>query len=138
MAGAQVRGDVTGPSVEELMKEVSTMRDTGVTAEELVLAKESITRPLPANFETSSVTARTMASLYLFDLPLDYYETLPSRINGITSADVATVAKKFLTPERMVVVAVGDRKSIQPQLEKLNLGTVAIRNADGAVVPTSN
>jgi zinc protease len=138
MAGAQVRGDVTGPSVEELMKEVSTMRDTGVTAEELVLAKESITRPLPANFETSSVTARTMASLYLFDLPLDYYETLPSRINGITSADVAAVAKKFLTPERMVVVAVGDRKSIQPQLEKLNLGTVAIRNADGAVVPTSN
>jgi hypothetical protein len=96
------------------------MRDKGVTAEELVLAKESITRPLPANFETTSSTASTMASLYLFDLPLDYYETLPARIDGITTEDVAAVAKRFLTPERMVVVAVGDRKTIQPQLEKLN------------------
>jgi len=48
------------------------------------------------------------------------------------------VAKKFLTPERMVVVAVGDRKTIQPQLEKLNLGNVAIRDADGNEVPSSN
>ena len=119
MAGAQVRGDVTGPSAEELLKEVTKMRDGGVTDEELALAKESITRPLPANFETTASTAGTMAGLYLFDLPLDYYETLPARVNAITAADVAAVAKKYLTPERMVVVAVGDRKSIEPQLQKL-------------------
>ncbi len=138
MAGAQVRGDVTGPSVEELLKEVARMRDEGITDEELALSKESITRPLPANFETTSKTAGTMSSLFLFDLPLDYYESLPSRVNAITAADVAAVAKKFLTPERMVVVAVGDRKTIQPQLEKLNLGTIAIRDADGKAVPDSN
>jgi len=138
MAGAQVRGDVTGPSAGELLKEVTKMRDGGVTEEELVLAKDSITRPLPANFETTASTAGTMAGLYLFDLPLDYYETLPTRVNAITTADVAGVAKKYLTPERMVVVAVGDRKLIEPQLEKLNLGTIAIRDADGNEVAASN
>ncbi|HEU4723906.1 MAG TPA: pitrilysin family protein [Candidatus Eisenbacteria bacterium] len=131
MAGAQVRGDVTGPSAEELLKEVTKIRDGGVTEEELTLAKESITRPLPANFETTASTAGTMAGLYLFDLPLDYYETLPARVNAITTTDVSAVAKKYLTPERMVVVAVGDRKSIEPQLQKLNLGDMAIRDADG-------
>jgi zinc protease len=134
MAGAQVRADVTGPSVEEILKEVTVMRDKGVTDEELKLSKESIVRPLPANFETSQSTAGTMANLYLFDLPVDYYETLPSRVAAITSADVAAVAKKYLTPERMVVVAVGDRKTIEPQLQKLNLGTVAIRDAEGKPV----
>ena len=138
MAGAQVRGDVTGPSVQELLNEVSRMRDGGVTEEELILSKDSITRPLPANFETTSKTARTMSSLFLFDLPLDYYEALPSRVNAITTSDVAAVAKTFLTPERMVVVAVGDRKSIEPQLEKLNLGTIVVRDADGNEVPSSN
>lgn len=138
MAGAQVRGDVTGPSAEELLKEVTKIRDGGVTEEELALAKESITRPLPANFETTASTAGTMAGLYLFELPLDYYETLPTRVNAITVADVATVAKKYLTPERMVVVAVGDRKTIEPQLQKLNLGAMAIRDADGNEVTASS
>jgi zinc protease len=138
MAGAQVRGDVTGPSAQELLKEVTKMRDGGVTSEELSLAKESITRPLPANFETTASTAGTMAQLYLFDLPLDYYETLPARVDAITTADVAAVAKKYLTPERMVVVAVGDRKSIEPQLQTLNIGAVAIRDADGNEVASSN
>ena len=34
----------------------------------------------------------------------------------------------------MIAVAVGDRAKIQPELEKLNLGTIQIRNADADVV----
>jgi zinc protease len=72
-----------------------------------------------------------MASIYLYDLPLDYYQTLPGRINAITTNDVLDVAKKHLVPERMVVVAVGDRSKIESQIAKLNLGTIAYRDADG-------
>ena len=35
---------------------------------------------------------------------------------------------------KMVVVAVGDRKAIAPQLERLNLGRTEIRDADGRVI----
>jgi len=131
MAGAAVRGDATGPSIEEILKEVTKIRDAGVTADELKLAKESIVRSLPANFETSGSTAGTMASIYMYDLPLDYYQTLPTRVNAITTDDVLQVAKKHLVPERMVVVAVGDRSKIESQIAKLNLGTIAYRDADG-------
>ena len=34
----------------------------------------------------------------------------------------------------MIAVAVGDRAKIQPELEKLNLGTIRTRNADADVV----
>jgi zinc protease len=134
MAGAAVRGDATGPSIEEVLKEVTKIRDGGVTAEELRMAKDSIVRSLPANFETTGSTAGTMASIYLFDLPLDYYQTLPARIEAITTNEVLDVAKKHLVPERMVVVAVGDRSKIESQISKLNLGTIAFRDADGKEV----
>jgi zinc protease len=138
MAGAEVRADVTGPSIEELLKEVARMKESGVTPDELKLAKESMTRSLPANFETTFSTAGTMASLYVFDLPLDYYETLPTRIDAITAADVAAVAKRRLAPERMLIVAVGDKKVIEPQISKLSLGTIAERDADGKEVTSAN
>jgi len=95
------------------------------------MAKDSMTRSLPANFETTFSTAGTIAQIYMYDLPIDYYQTLPSRVDAIQASDVLSVAKKYLVPERMVVVAVGDRASIEPQITKLNLGAIAYRDADG-------
>jgi zinc protease len=138
MAGAGVRTDVTGPSIEEVLKEITKMRDAGVTDEELKMAKDSMVRSLPANFETSFSTAGTMAQIYLFDLPLDYYQTLPGRVDAITKDDVGAIAKKYLTPDRMLIVAVGDKKVIEPQISKLSLGTIAYRDADGKEVASSN
>jgi zinc protease len=116
----------------------------GHHAAELVMAKDSMTRSLPANFETTFSTAGTIAQIYMYDLPIDYYQTLPSRVDAIQASDVLSVAKKYLVPERMVVVAVGDRASIEPQITKLNLGAIAYRDADGkettgsASTPTSS
>jgi len=138
MAGASVRADVTGPSIQEVLKEVQKMKDAGVTPDELKMAKDSITRSLPANFETTFSTAGTLASIYLFDLPLDYYGTLPTRVDALTTADIAAVAKKYLVPERMVIVAVGDKKMIEPQITKLSLGTVVERDADGKEIAAAN
>src|SRR5688572_6660371 len=138
MAGAAVRADVTGPSVEEVLKEVGKMRDAGVTDEELKMAKDSMVRSLPANFETTFSTAGTMAQIYMYDLPLNYYQTLPARVEAISRDDVGAVAKKYLTPDRMLIVAVGDKKVIEPQISKLSLGTIAYRDADGKEIAASN
>ena len=138
MAGAAVRGDVTGPSIQEILKEVAKIKDGGVTEAELKLAKESIIRSLPANFETTSSTAGTMAGIYMYDLPLNYYQTLPARVDAIQVSDVMDVAKRHLVPDRMVVVAVGDRSKIEPQITKLNLGSIAYRDADGKEVASAS
>ena len=49
----------------------------------------------------------------------------------MTAAQALEVAKKYLVPDRLVVIAVGDRKVIEPELRKLNLGAVEIRDAEG-------
>jgi zinc protease len=134
LIGTSVRTDVTGASIDEILKEVHGMVDKPVTDDELRMAKESTIRTLPANFQTTGGTAGTIATLYLYDLPPDYYQTLPGRITSITAPDVQAVAKKYLAPDRMLVIAVGDRSKIEPQIMKLNLGAVAYRDLDGKEV----
>ncbi len=128
-----VRTDVTAPALTEILKEIRRIAETQLTPEELSLSKDSQVRSLPGEFETSASAATSFTNLYLYDLGLDYYAQLPARLSAITSADVHAVAKKYLVPEKMIVVAVGDRAKIEPELAKLNLGPVEIRDADGNV-----
>ena len=134
LIGTSVRTDVTGASIDEIFKEVRSMVEKPVTDDELKMAKESTVRTLPAQFQTTGGTAGTIATLYLYDLPPDYYQTLPGRIASITAPDVQAVSKRYLVPDRMLVIAVGDRSKIEPQIMKLNLGNVAYRDLDGKEV----
>ena len=136
-AGASVRTDATGPAIEESFKEVNGMLSHPVSADELKLAKESITRSLPALFETSESTVSTIGSLFLFDLPPDYYQGLPARIESMTAGEVFDATRRRLKPDEMLVVAVGDRRQIEPQILKLKLGSIAYRTAEGGEPATA-
>ena len=63
-------------------------------------------------------------------MPPDYYAGLPARIANLSAADVQGVAKDFLKPDQMKVIAIGDRSVIEPQIQELNLGTITYRGAD--------
>jgi zinc protease len=105
-----------------------------MTADELAMAKDSIVRALPGDFETSAGTAGSLANLYVYDLGLDYYTTLPAQVSAVTADVALAAARKYLVPDRLIVVAVGDRAKIEPGLRKLNLGPVETRRADGSIV----
>ena len=49
----------------------------------------------------------------------------------MTTDQALAVSKKYLVPANMVVVAVGDRKVIEPELAKLGVGKVEIRDTEG-------
>jgi zinc protease len=137
-AGGAIRTDATGAAVSELLKEIEGMRSRPVTDEELARAKGFRIQGLPGRFETSGSVAEQIASLFTFDLPENYYGTLPARLGGITAQDIAEVAKKYLVPERALIVAVGDRAKIEPQLRPMNLGEISLRDADGKQVAPAN
>jgi zinc protease len=128
---ASVRADATAASVAETFKELTQLRSAPVTSEELALAKDSWIRSLPANFETSSQSVASIASLYVYGLPLDYFATLPAKIGAVNAADVQRVANQYLNPATMTVVAAGDRHTILPALQKLQLGKIEFRNSEG-------
>jgi zinc protease len=126
-----VRTDVTAPAVTEVFKEVKRMRETTLTPEELSLAKDSIVRSLPAEFETSARVTGSTANIYIYDLGRNYYTELPAKVSAVTADNVKAMAEKYVVPEKLIVIAVGDRAKVGAELQKLNLGPIELRNADG-------
>ena len=130
-----VRANVTGASVSELLREAQAMADKPLGAEELAGARNAQLLSLPNHFETNSDIGASLAEAFVFDLPLDYYRQLPERLEAVTAADVQAVARRYLDPQRLMVVAVGERKKIASQLEKLKLGPIEVRDSEGQLKP---
>jgi zinc protease len=130
-----IRSDVTAPAVGEIMKELKKLSETGITKPELDLGRDSIVRSLPADFETSARAAGALSGIYLYDLGVDYYAQLPASMRTVNTESVLGAARKYMAPGRMVLIVVGDRKTIEPELRKLNIGPIEFRDVDGRVLP---
>jgi zinc protease len=128
-----VRTDVTAPAVTEILKEVKRIRDTALTPDELALAKDSLVRSLPSDFQTSARVTASTAGIYIYDLGLDYFSKYPSKLSAVTAEQAKAASEKYLVPDGLIVVAVGDRAKIGAPLQKLNLGAVEVRNADATL-----
>lgn len=77
---------------------------------------------MPSRFET--VGDATSGALEPRDLrsAARRHEKRLARIDAVTAADVKRVAEEYLKPESMTVVVVGDKGSVGPQLDALELG----------------
>jgi zinc protease len=134
MVYAPVRSDATAPAVTEILKELSRMTEAPVTADELRLSKKALLAMLPAGLETNLGTVGLLAELYEYDLPLDYYSTYATKVSGLTDTAVKDAAEKYLLPKMAILVAVGDRAKIEPELRKLNLGMIELQDLEGKPV----
>ncbi len=126
-----IRTDVTGPAVTEIFKEVRGMVDRPVSEDELKKAKDSLSNSLPGAFESSANAVSNFSNVFIYDLGLDYYTRYAEQVNAVTPDQTLAVAKRYLNPGAMVVVAVGDKAKIEPQLKKLNLGAMETRDTEG-------
>jgi zinc protease len=122
LVSTSVKTAVTGKAIREILRELRTMVKGGVTAAELELAKSYLSVSVSGWFVTNSGVARAVSRLFLHELPLNFWSKFPARVNGVTRADVAAVAKKHLHPGKVKVVVVGDIERISASLGKLGLG----------------
>ena len=132
IAGAQVRQDVTAPAAEQLFKELDGIHTRPLTDAELRMSKDNNIRSLPGNFESARGVNAQLAELWSFGLPADYYTKLPAQIESVTSAEVQAAAAKYVHPENLLVIAVGDKAKIEAGLKNLKLGPVETWSEDSA------
>ena len=134
LAYSAVRTDVTAPATTEIFNELKRMRDTQMTPQEMKLSKDSITRSMPGRFERGGDAVGTFAELFIYDLPLDYFSKFPEEVDAVNPQQAQATAQKYIHPEKIAVVAVGDRSKIEDEMKKLNLGKVEIRDPEGKIV----
>jgi predicted Zn-dependent peptidase len=128
-AAAGVQTDKTAEALSEFFKELDGIRKP-VPAEELDKAKNYVALLLPRNFETTQSLAGSLAQMFIFNLPADYFETFTSRVRAVTQAEVQGAAERYIQPDKFAVVVVGDLKTIEPGIRALNLGPVSTVTID--------
>jgi zinc protease len=133
-ASADVKTAVTKESVMEFMKEIEGIRGAiPVTPAELEYNKQSLIRRYPAAFETNGQIAGQLSNLYIYNLPDSYFNEYISKINSVTVADINRVANKYLTPDKMAILIVGDKAAIEPRLKQIDMwgNTIKYLDAEG-------
>ncbi len=121
IAQAPVQGFSTKESVYEFLKEIRGIRgEIPILPAELEAAKQAVVRGFPRGFETPDQIANGLELIVTYDLPDTYYNSYIERVQAVTLEDVNRVANRYLQPDRMAVVIVGDRKAIEQGLRTLD------------------
>jgi predicted Zn-dependent peptidase len=128
-SNSEVRTDVTEGAMTEFMYELKRLRDEKVTAVELENAKRAIVGGFALSLEQPQALLQNIITQKLYDLPANYWDTYPQKVESITAADVQRVAQKYIDMGHLQIVAVGDAVKTRAVLAKF--GTVEEYDADG-------
>src|SRR5450755_4117969 len=127
-----VQTDKTKESMVELVKEYKGIVDSRpITAEELKDEQSNSTLGLPGSFETVQQLSGAYGNILQYGLPEDYYNTFTQKAMALTPDSANEIAKKYILPEHLVWVVVGDMSKVEPGIRELNLGEVHKIDADG-------
>lgn len=118
-----VGSENTGNAIGEILKELTNIKK-GVTDKELDFARSSLIRRYPGNFETYGQISANLVSLVLHSLPDNYFNTYIDSLSGLNIEEVNKAATENIFPERLSVLAVGDKGLILKQLQELNISDV--------------
>jgi zinc protease len=130
-ASADVQTAVTKESVIEFMKELNGIRGSRpVTQAELDYNKQSLIRRYPGQFETNGAIGGQLANLVTFGLPDSYFNDYIGKVRAVTLADVNRVANRYLQPDKMAILIVGDKALIEPRLREIDDWGKTIRYLD--------
>ncbi|MFV0389930.1 MAG: M16 family metallopeptidase [Pyrinomonadaceae bacterium] len=133
-ASAGVQTAVTKESVIEFLKELNGIRGAiPISQDELDYAKQSLIRGFPRSVETNRQISGRLLDLAVYGLPDNYFDNYTANIAKVTLADVNRVANQYITPDKMAILVVGDRKTIEPGLRSIKGwgDKITILDADG-------
>lgn len=114
-----VANPVAGAAVREILAELHRIRDEPVTAEELDDTRSYMIGVFPYTLQQLGDLSARLEILAVYGLPDDYYDHYPRELAAVDAERVQEVARRYLHPERLVIVAVGPAAELVPQLEGL-------------------
>ena len=118
-ATAEVRADATDKSIAEFINEIKDYSERGITDDELIFMRNSINQKDALKYETPRAKLAFLAQILEHDLTPDFVRQRSEIVTNITKAEINALAKKHLSVDDMLMVVVGDAKTLRPQLKAL-------------------
>ena len=128
-AGGDVRTEVTAGAMTEFFKEFQRLREEKVSPTELDEAKRAIVASFALSLESPDELLSDAIVRKIYGFPPDYWDTYPAKVTAVSAEDIQRVARKYINPDNLQVVAVGDVSKIRAIMEKY--GPVEVYDAEG-------
>ncbi|HEX2254781.1 MAG TPA: pitrilysin family protein [Thermoanaerobaculia bacterium] len=132
IAFAPVQADQTGPSMAEVLKEVREITSSRpVEDAELNRIRTDRVLSLPGSWETSGEVSGAIQEMVRYDLPSDYWQQYPTKLEGLTLSSVNQGLQGGIDASRLVWVVVGDRAKVEQQIRDAGFTDIRLLDADG-------
>lgn len=89
------------------------MQDSGPTAKELADAKTYVTGSFPLALDSTSRIAGILVAMQFEHLGIDYLDKRDALIDKVTLADAKRVAKRLLSPDKLLFTVVGQPENLK-------------------------
>jgi zinc protease len=106
----------TAKAIEALKKEIDRMIQGGVTETELKKGKDAILNSFIFEFDSKEKVLAEKMRYEFYGYPPNFLELFRAGIEKVTPADVDRVAKKYLHPEKLAILVVGNSKDFDREL----------------------
>ena len=123
VAYSSVQTDVTDKALTEFFKELNGISDP-IPDPELNRGKNLVALSYPANFQSVSDIAGQLEEIEEFSLPANYFDSYVTQMLNVKETEVNAAAKKYVVPDKMIIVVVGDKEKIENGIKALNLGEI--------------
>lgn len=125
LTSEDVRNAVTGASLKETFYELKRISTGPPTASELSQAKQFLLGNTAVRLQSRDSVSALLGKYWIDDVPAEYLTEEMAAIQKATDAQVAQAGAKYLVPEKMNVVAVGEKSVILDQLKPFGMEIVA-------------
>ena len=117
-AETETKSASTATAISLMEEIIAGLTREPVSQEELSLAKESIVNSFIFGFTRADSIVSQQARLEFFNYPAGYLENFRDRIAAVTADDVLRVARKYLHPDAMTIMVVGDDSKFDQPLTR--------------------
>jgi zinc protease len=114
----------TVDATKAALAEINGMNTRPFTEEELARAKDNLLNSFLFRYDTRDKVLAERERLEFYGYPADYLETYKAALEKVTVADLERVAKKYVHPDKLAILVVGNNPEIKPALDELNLGPI--------------
>ena len=125
IASASVQTDVTDKALTEFMKELNGILGE-ISDEEMVRAKNYEALGYPRDFQTTGQIANALTEVVTYGLPDTYFNQYVNNVLAVTKEQAQAAARKYIDPDKVAIVIVGDRSKIEDGIRALNLGELKL------------
>jgi zinc protease len=108
VAETDTRSEKTAEALRLIVEEIVKLQRQRVQQRELSDAQEYLTGSFPLTVETPSAIALQVLNAVFYGLDLNELQTYRERVNTITVDDIQRVAQRYLHPDKLSIVLVGD------------------------------